>query len=194
MMDTGIEWSIRSLDSLNSEEAVTPSHRLQLAFRYKIEKCVIQAVDEIFNRQEGRKQLRLVTSKDIEQMGMRTYVLFVKGIEAVQASRLSVALNVPTSYHSPQCLLSTQREQECAHALREFWRAAVPQLLLAADQPTPLEELAGFLRRTEIKNVDKSCKLLTLFHLEKAGVLTIEPNVRKHVSTSIWNLYQEGYM
>jgi hypothetical protein len=194
MIDAGVEFSINGLDSLDSEEALKPAHRLQLGCRYKVEKWIFRAVDDIFDRQVGRKQLRLIRNDDIDQMGVRAFVLIAKGIETVQASRTSVALNVPTVYHSPQCRLSQQREQDCNHAWREFWRAIVPQILLAAQQPTPLQELAGFLRRTEIKHVDNACKVLTLFHFEKASVLTVELDARKHVASSIWDLYQQGYM
>jgi hypothetical protein len=194
MMDSGVEWSIHALDSLNPEEALTPSHRLQLAFRYKIENWVIRAVDDIFDRQVGRKQLRIITTEDIEQMGMRTFVLIAKGIETVQASRISVVVNAPLPSHSPHCSLIQQKERDCAHAWRDFWRTVVPQMLLAADQPTPLQDLATFLCRTEVKNVENTCKLQILMQFEKAGVLTIKLNVRKHVASSIWDLFQQGYM
>jgi hypothetical protein len=194
MMDSGVEWSIRGLDSLDPEEAITPSHRLQLAFRYKIEKWVFRAVNDIFDRQAGRKQLRSITNEDIENMGVRTFVLIAKDIETVQASRISVVVNAPIAYHSPHCSLNQQRERDCAHAWRDYWRTIVPQMLLAADQPTPLQDLAAFLRHTEIRHVENACKLQILSQFEQAGVLTIEPTVRKHVASSIWDLYQQGYM
>jgi hypothetical protein len=193
MMDSGVEWSIRGLDSLGPREAITPSHRLQLAFRYKIKKWVVRAVDEIFEGQPGRIYLRGFTYDDMEQMGMRTFGLIAKGIETVLTSRVSVAVNAPLAYHSPHCSLPNQ-QRDCAHAWRDFWRTIVPQMLLAANQPTPLQDLAAFLRHTAVPNVENACKLQILLQLEKAGVLTIEPIVKKHVASSIWDLYQQGYM
>ena len=193
-MNTGVEWSINRLDSLASEEALTPAHRLQLAFRYKIEKWIRRAVGDIFDRQEGGEQLGLLSNADIEQMGMHAFVLIANGIEMVKASRISVALDVPTAYHSPQCRLSPQRERDCTYAWGNFWCGSVGQVLLAADQPTPLHDLAGFLRHTEAENVDNACKLLSLSNFEKIGVHLVELTARKEVASGIWELYQEGHM
>ena len=190
MMDSGVDWAIQTLDS---DMMLTPANRLQLAFRYKIQKWILPAVSSLIDRQESRKRLRLITNNDIEQMGWRTYIIISKGVETVQAARTAVASTPPTVHHSPQCRLHHQ-ESDCTQAWENFWRSKVLQALLAADSLMPLVSLPPFLQRTSIKNFHDTCKTLTLFHFNSTEVLKVETSVKEQVSLKVWELYQGGLM
>lgn len=193
MMDSGVDWAIQALDCLDSDAALSPTHRLQLAFRYKIQQWILPAVSSLIDRQVSRKQLRLFTNDDIDQMGIRTYIVISKGIEAVQSARTSVAITTPIVHHSPQCRLH-QKDQDCTQAWVSFWLTTIPRTLLAADNPMPLQSLSSFLQQTSVKNVHDTCKTLTVFHFRSTEVVKVETMVKEQVSSKVWGYYEEGLM
>ncbi len=191
MMDAGVEWAIQAFDSLNPEDALTPAHRLQLSFRYDLRQWILPAVSSLMDRQVARKQLRLISNDDIEQMGLQTYVLVVKGIETIQAARTSVAINPPPIHHCPQCHFRNE-EQNCIRAWRDFWLTTVPLTILVPDHPKPLQSLVAILRNANIQNFHDTCKTLTLSQFEQTEVLKVESTVKDRVASAIWDLYQQG--
>jgi len=193
MINSGIDWAIKALDSLDTEDALTPIERLRLSFRYKIQQWILPAVSGLMDRQVGRKQLHLISAEEIFEMGICTYSLIAKGMETIQATRMSVAINPPAARHCPQCRLHHE-EEICAWAWKDFWLAVVPRVLLAADQPKPLQSLVAFLKEAKINNFWKTCKMLTLFNFEQMEVLKVEINVKDHVASSVWNFYEQGVM
>jgi len=142
------------------------------------------------DRQVARKQLCLISNDDVEQMGLQTYILVVKGVETIQAARTSVAINPPPTHHDPQC--SLQEEHYCTRAWQDFWITTILLILLAPDQSKPLQSLIDFLRKADIRNLRDSCKMLTLSHFKQTDVLKIETTVKERVSTAIWDLHQKG--
>ncbi len=192
-MEPSVDWAIQALDCLDSDQALTPANRLQLACRYKIERWILPAVSRLIDRQESRKRLRLITNDDIDQIGWRTYVIISKAVETVQAARTAVAITPPTVYHSPPCRLH-QKEQDCNRAWAHFWHTTVLRVLLAADNPMSLACIPTFLQQENIKDFQESCKALTLFHFKSTDVLKVEASVKEQVSTKVWELYQMGLM
>ena len=192
MMDPGVNWAVGALDCLDSDIALEPAHRLQLAFRYKIQQWILPGVSSLIDRQISRKRLRLITNDDIDRMGFRTYVIISKGIEAVHAAQTSVAITPPTIYHSPQCRL--HKEQDCTQAWQTFWDSCIPRALLAADNPMPLQSLSTFLEQKYIDNVHVACKILTIFHFKSTEVLKVETMVKEQVASKVWELYEAGLM
>jgi hypothetical protein len=129
MMEAGVNWAIQALDCMDSDKALTPAYRLQLAFRYRIQQWILPAISALIDRQESKKRLRLMTNDDIDQMGWRTYIVISKGIEAVQAARTSVAITPPKVYHSPQCRLR-EKEHNCTQVWEDFWRSTISLLTI----------------------------------------------------------------
>jgi len=191
MLDAGVEWAIQALDSLDMEDSLTPSHRLQLSFRYDIEQWILPAVSCLVDWQAARKLLRLISNDDIEQMGVRTYALIVRGVEAIQAARTSVAITPPSIDHCPQCQIHHE-DRTCTRAWHDFWFTTIPLIILAPDHPKPLHSLVDFLRKTDIRNVRNTCKMLTLSQFEQTDILKIETTVKDRVATAIWDLHQKG--
>jgi hypothetical protein len=189
-MVASVEWAIQAFDTLGPEDALTPAQRLQLSFRYDIEQWVLVAVSGLMDRQVGRKLLRLISADDIEQMGVRTYTLIVKGVETIQAARTSVAINPPPTQHCPQCRFR-EDEQHCNRAWRDFWLTTVPFIVLAPDNPKPLLTLIPFLKAANIRNFHDTCKTLTLSQFEMTEVLKIETTVKERVASAIWDLYRQ---
>ncbi len=190
-MDAGVEWAIQAFDSLDPDDALTPAHRLQLSFRYDLQQWVLPAVSGLMDGQVARKLLRLISNDDVEQMGLRTYILVVKGIETIQAARTSVAIRPPQTHHCPQCRFRDD-EQKCNRAWRDFWLTTVSLIVLAPDHPEPLQSLITFLKNADIANFHDTCKTLTLSHFEETEVLKIETTVKERVASAIWDLYQQG--
>jgi hypothetical protein len=189
MMDAGVSWAIQAFDCLDSEDALTPAHRLQLSFRYDLKQWILPAISAIMDQQVARRQLRLISSDDVEQMGVKTYILIVKGVEAIQAARVSVAINPPSAHHCPDC----QEEYNCSRTWQEFWVSTVPLVVLAPDiRKPPLQSLVTFLRKANIKNYRDACKSLTLSHFEQTEVLKVESTVKDRVASAIWDLYSQG--
>ena len=193
MLDAGVKWAIEALDTLDSEDTLTPVHRLELSFRYKIKDWILSAVSGLVDRQEGRKLLRLISNDDVKQMGTCSFILIVKGIEAIQAARTSVAINPPGTHHCPQCRLH-QQEQICTRVWQDFWYTTIPHAILAPNQPLSLLSLVAFLQKAKINNLRDTCKSLTLFHFEKTDVLKVETSVKDRLASAIWELHQEGRM
>jgi hypothetical protein len=190
VMVASVEWAIQAFDTLGSEDALTPAHHLQLSFRYEIEQWVLVAVSGLMDRQIGRKLLRLISADDIEQMGVRTFTLIVKGVETIQAARTSVAINPPPTHHCPQCRFR-EDDEHCNRAWRDFWLTTVPFIVLAPDHPEPLLTLVPFLKTAKIGNFHDTCKTLTLSQFEQTEVLKIETTVKEHVASAIWDLYRQ---
>jgi hypothetical protein len=193
MMDAGVEWAIRALDSLDMEDSLTPAHRLQLSFRYEIKQWILPAVSGLVDRQAGRKLLRLISNDDVEQMGVRTYTLIVRGVEAIQAARTSVAITPSAIDHCAQCQINHE-DRACTRAWHDFWVATIPLIVLAPDHPKPLHSLVDFLKKTDIRNVRNACKILTLSQFERTDILKIETTVKDRVAAAIWDLHQKGVM
>ena len=192
MMDAGVEWAITAFDSLDLEDALTPAHRLQLSFRYDLRQWILPAVSGFMDRQIARKQLRLISSDDVEQMGLRTYMLIVKGIETIQAARTSVAIIPPCVHHCPECRVRDE-ESSCNRAWRDFWVVTIPLVILAPDNPRTLHSLVPFLTDAKIRNFRDTCKTLTISHFEQTDILSIETSVKDRIASAIWDLYQQGY-
>src|SRR5258708_21405667 len=109
------------------------------------------------DRQVARKLICLISSNDIEQIGLQTYTLNVKEIKTMQAAQASVAIIPPPTHHCPQCHFRVEKET-CNQTWRDFWLTTVPLIVLVPDHPKPLESLIPFSKKVNIKNFHDTCK------------------------------------
>ena len=154
-----------------------------------MDSVVVAAVSDLMDpgRQVARKLVRLISDDDIEQMGVRTYTLIIKGIEAIQAARASIAINPPPIQHCPEC----DEEQNCNRAWQNFWFSTIPRIVMAPDHPRSLQSIITLLGDVNIKNFRAKCKTLTLSDFEQTEIVKVETTMKHRAASAIWDLYKQ---
>jgi len=124
-------------------------------------------------RHEGARKLRLISDSDLEQMGAGAYAAVVKGVERVQEERITLAFWPPKMQHSVVCRRGGDKATtKCSEEWRLIWDSKLPKSLLSFHRPLSLASLPEFLRSLDfdLEKVLKSCRDLTISHIESIGI------------------------